>query len=234
MEQPAGDDHLLVVADDLERISVHPRQRRPLRPLEAVALVAADDEVVEAHLDAVLGPEDDEILALRCIERVDDCGLIAEQPVGVLGPQIEEAGETALIGRQPERLAVGGPIVLALLDHRVPDAHRCLEQAVLYKVKKLPASKLEPSLDLVKTVICPFVPGTSVCLCTGLGRLIFPTRVSGAAAGRRRGEIAGCQPLPDGPKGRADVSGFMFVSNKSTVIKLTVVMLAVNAEIYLE
>jgi hypothetical protein len=101
-------------------------------------------------------PEDDKILALRCIERVDECGLIAEQPVGILRPQIEEAGETALIGRQPECLAVGGPIVLALLDQRVPDAHRRLEQAVLDKVKKLPASKLEPSLDLVKTVICPF------------------------------------------------------------------------------
>ena len=65
------------------------------------------------------------------------CGLIAEQPVGILGAQIEQAGETALIGRQPERLAVGGPIVLALLDHRVPDAHRRLEQAVLDQVKEI-------------------------------------------------------------------------------------------------
>jgi hypothetical protein len=82
VERSAGNDHLLVVADDLERVSVDPRQRRPLLPLEAVPLVAADDQVVEAPLDAVLGPEDDEILALRCIERVDECGLIAEQPVG--------------------------------------------------------------------------------------------------------------------------------------------------------
>ena len=67
MEGPAGDDYFLVVADDLERVSVHPRQRRPLRPLEAVALVAEDNEIIEPHLDAVLGPEDDEILALRCI-----------------------------------------------------------------------------------------------------------------------------------------------------------------------
>src|SRR5512147_101255 len=130
-----------VVADDLERVSVHPRRRHPLLPLEAVAFVAADDQVIEAHLDTVLRPEDDEILALRCIERVDDCGLIAEQPVGVLGAQIEEARETALIDRQPERLAVGGPIVLALLDQRVPDAHRRLEQAVLYKVSEIAAGQ---------------------------------------------------------------------------------------------
>jgi len=36
------------------------------------------------------------------------------------------------------------------------------------------------------------------------------------------------------PKEEVDVSGFMFVSNKSTVIKLTVVMIGVNEEIYLE
>jgi hypothetical protein len=33
-------------------MAVQFRRRRPLRPLEAIALVAADDEVVEAHLDA--------------------------------------------------------------------------------------------------------------------------------------------------------------------------------------
>ena len=36
------------------------------------------------------------------------------------------------------------------------------------------------------------------------------------------------------PKEEVDVSGFMFVSNKSTVIKLTVAMICVNEEIYLE
>jgi hypothetical protein len=64
-------------------------------PLEAVSFLAADDQVVEAHLDAVLRPQDDEIFALRCIERVDDCGLIAEQPVGIFGAKIEQAGEAA-------------------------------------------------------------------------------------------------------------------------------------------
>ena len=36
------------------------------------------------------------------------------------------------------------------------------------------------------------------------------------------------------PKEEVDVSGFMFVSNKSTVIKLTVAMIGVNEEIYSE
>src|SRR5512147_2902949 len=56
MERSAGDDHLLVVAEDLEGTAVQFQRRRTLLPLKAVALFTADNEIVEAHLDAGLRP----------------------------------------------------------------------------------------------------------------------------------------------------------------------------------
>jgi hypothetical protein len=59
-----------------------------------------------------------------------------------------------VIGRQPEGLAVNGPIVLALLDHRVPDAHRRLEQAVLYQVGEIAAGQTKLRLNFIEPKVC--------------------------------------------------------------------------------
>jgi hypothetical protein len=152
VEDPARDTDLAVVVDVPEDRG-HGRPGgtgEPVLALDPVPLLALDHDISSPDQQAVRRLQQVTIGRMRRRELIDRHLAVAEQPEGVVLPQILQPAEPALVGGDPVPVAVAQVVELAPLQAHVEQPHREPEQPVLREVDDVTVRQLPAFFDLLE------------------------------------------------------------------------------------